>query len=48
MFQILQMPSLDSFLESEAWAQGMSLLTDDHAEGGRAFREKRKPGFAGP
>ena len=46
MFKTLQVPSLDNFLETEAWAQSLSLLTDDHEEGGRAFREKRKPDFS--
>ena len=40
-------PTLETFLDAEAWAQGNALLTDDHREGVRAFLEKRKPVFKG-
>ena len=47
MFKSMNQPSLEAFLDTEAWAQGLSLLTDDHKEGFSAFLEKRKPHFKG-
>ena len=47
MFRTLETPSLDNFLDAEAWAQSLSLLTEDHQEGGKAFGEKRPPRFKG-
>lgn len=47
MFKSLEIPSLDNFLDTEAWAQSLSLLTEDHQEGGKAFMEKRAPNFKG-
>lgn len=47
MFRSLETPSLDNFLDTESWAQSLSLLTEDHQEGGKAFREKRPPKFKG-
>lgn len=47
MFKHTQTPTLETFLDAEAWAQGNALLTDDHKEGVRAFLEKRKPVFQG-
>ena len=40
-------PTLESFLDAEAWAQGNTLLSEDHKEGVRAFLAKRKPVFRG-
>ncbi|MES2537209.1 MAG: enoyl-CoA hydratase [Pseudomonadota bacterium] len=40
-------PTLETFLDAEAWAQGTALLSEDHKEGARAFLEKRKPVFKG-
>ncbi len=47
IFRSLPQPHLDAFLESEAWAQGLAMLSQDHREGAAAFREKRKPQFRG-
>ncbi len=47
MFKLMYQPDLETLLDAEAWAQGLTLLTDDHKEGVRAFFEKRKPRFQG-
>ena len=47
MFKQTIVPTLETFLDAEAWAQGNALMTDDHREGVRAFVEKRKPVFKG-
>ena len=47
MFKLMYQPSLETLLDAEAWAQGVSLLSDDHKEGVRAFFDKRKPDFKG-
>lgn len=47
MFKQMYVPNLEAALDAEAWAQGLSLLTDDHREGATAFLEKRKPTFVG-
>jgi 2-(1,2-epoxy-1,2-dihydrophenyl)acetyl-CoA isomerase len=47
MFKSMNQPSLETFLDNEAWSQGLALLTEDHKEGFKAFLEKRKPVFKG-
>ena len=47
LFKQMFMPTLETFLDAEAWAQGNALLTEDHKEGVRAFLAKRKPLFRG-
>lgn len=47
MFKLMHTPSLETFLDAEAWAQGINLVTPDHREGIAAFREKRRPTFQG-
>ena len=47
MFKAMNQPSLETFLDSEAWAQGLTLMSDDHKEGAAAFLEKRKTNFRG-
>lgn len=44
--QLAQMPaSLDAALEMEALAQAIAFGSEDHAEGARAFFEKRRPRY---
>jgi 2-(1,2-epoxy-1,2-dihydrophenyl)acetyl-CoA isomerase len=47
MFKLMYQPNLEAALDAEAWAQGLSLLSDDHREGAAAFLEKRPPTFVG-
>lgn len=45
LFKSMAQPSLEAFLDMEAWAQEACLMTADHREGVAAFLEKRKPQF---
>jgi 2-(1,2-epoxy-1,2-dihydrophenyl)acetyl-CoA isomerase len=45
LFKTMTVPSLDAFLDSEAWAQEACLLSADHREGVAAFLQKRQPRF---
>lgn len=47
MFKSMRTPTLEAALDAEAWAQGLALMTEDHGEGARAFKDKRKPAFTG-
>jgi len=47
MFKQMYTPSLETFLDSEAWAQATALMSQDHREGVQAFLNKRKPEFRG-
>lgn len=47
MFKQMYQPTLESYLDAEAWAQGLTMMTEDHKEGVKAFFEKRKPVFQG-
>jgi 2-(1,2-epoxy-1,2-dihydrophenyl)acetyl-CoA isomerase len=45
MFKSMNTPTLETCLDAKAWAQGIALMTGDHAEGVESFMEKRKPDF---
>jgi 2-(1,2-epoxy-1,2-dihydrophenyl)acetyl-CoA isomerase len=45
LFKSMAVPSLEAFLDMEAWAQEACLMTADHREGAAAFQEKRRPRF---
>lgn len=45
LFKAMAVPSLEAFLDAEAWAQEACLLTADHREGVAAFLAKRPPQF---
>ena len=47
LFKQMYQPTLEAYLDAEAWAQGLTLMTEDHKEGVKAFFEKRKPEFKG-
>lgn len=45
MFKSMYLPTLENFLDTEAWAQTSCLLGAEHREGVSAFLEKRRPAF---
>lgn len=45
MFKSMYLPTLENFLDTEAWAQTSCLLGAEHREGVNAFFEKRPPDF---
>jgi 2-(1,2-epoxy-1,2-dihydrophenyl)acetyl-CoA isomerase len=45
LFKSMAVPSLEAFLDAEAWAQEACLLSADHREGVAAFLEKRPANF---
>jgi 2-(1,2-epoxy-1,2-dihydrophenyl)acetyl-CoA isomerase len=47
MFKLMYQPNLETLLDAKAWAKDLALLTKDHAEGVKAFFEKRKTVFQG-
>jgi 2-(1,2-epoxy-1,2-dihydrophenyl)acetyl-CoA isomerase len=47
LFHVAAGPSLDDYLEMEAFVQPTLGMSEDHKEGVAAFREKRKPKFVG-
>ena len=47
LFHVASGPSLEDYLEYEAFVQPTLGMTHDHKEGVTAFKEKRKPKFKG-
>ena len=47
MFRSMQVPALETLLDTESLTQSMARMTHDHREGVTAFRDKRKPKFTG-
>jgi 2-(1,2-epoxy-1,2-dihydrophenyl)acetyl-CoA isomerase len=47
LVQQLRTPALETYMAAEMWGQTLAVTSEDHQEGARAFREKRKPVFRG-